>query len=83
MQQEKTFTINNVMIRYVLKYLEEEMYIRPVDKAVVRLAEEWADSEHIIGYRLIINEKETDIVVWYADLNEWLVKKIIESGIEI
>jgi predicted transcriptional regulator len=71
------------MTRYVLKYLEEEMYIRPVDKAVVRLEEEWADSEHIIGYRLIINEKETDIVVWYADLNEWLVKKIIESGIEI
>jgi hypothetical protein len=51
------------------------MYIRPVDKAVVRLDEEWADSDHIIGYRLIINEKETDIVVWYADLNEWLVKK--------
>ena len=72
-----------IMTRYVLKYLEEEMYIRPVDKAVVRLAEEWADSEHIIGYRLIINEKETDIVVWYADLNEWLVKKIIESGINI
>ena len=63
------------MTRYVLKYLEEEMYIKPVDKAVVRLDEEWADSEHIIGYRLIINEKETDIVVWYADLNEWLVKK--------
>ena len=63
------------MTRYVLKYLEEEMYIRPVDKAVVRLDEEWADSEHTIGYRLIINDKETDIVVWYADLNEWLVKK--------
>lgn len=72
-----------MMTRYVLKYLEEEMYIRPVDKAIVRLAEEWADSDHIIGYRLIINEKETDIVVWYADLNEWLVKKIIESGIKI
>ena len=71
------------MTRYVLKYLEEEMYIRPVDKAVVRLAEEWTDSDHIIGYRLIINEKETDIVVWYADLNEWFVKKIIESGIKI
>ena len=38
-----------IMTRYVLKYLEEEMYIRPVDKAVVRLDEEWADSEHIIG----------------------------------
>ena len=71
------------MIRYVLKYLKEEMYIEPVENSVVRLAEEWADSEHIIGYRLIINEKETDIVVWYADLNEWLVKKIIESGIKI
>ena len=63
------------MIRYVLKYLKEEMYIEPVENSVVRLDEEWADSEHIIGYRLIINEKETDIVVWYADLNEWLVKK--------
>ena len=51
------------MTRYVLKYLEEEMYIRPVDKAVVRLAEEWADSDHIIGYRLIINEKETDVAL--------------------
>ena len=71
------------MIRYVLKYLKEEMYIEPVENSVVRLEEECADSEHIIGYRLIINEKETDIVVWYADLNEWLVKKIIESGIEI
>lgn len=63
------------MVRYVLKYLEEEMYIKPVDKAVVRLDEEWSDSEHIIGCRLIINEKETDIVVLYADLNDWLVKK--------
>lgn len=71
------------MTRYVLKYLEEEMYIRPVDKAVVRFDEEYADAETPIGYRLIINEKETDIVVWYADLNEWLVKKIIESGIKI
>jgi hypothetical protein len=71
------------MTRYVLKYLEEEMYIRPIDKAVVRLGEEYADAETPIGYRLIINEKETDIVVWYADLNEWLVKKIIESGIKI
>lgn len=71
------------MTKYVLKYLEEEMYIRPVDNAVVRLNEEMFDSYHAIGYRLIINEKETDIVVWYADLNEWLIKKIIESGIEI
>lgn len=71
------------MIRYVLKYLKEEMYIEPVENSVVRLDEEYADAETPIGYRLIINEKETDIVVWYADLNEWLVKKIIESGIEI
>ena len=71
------------MIRYVLKYLKEEMYIEPVENSVVRLDEEYADTLTPIGYRLVINEKETDIVVWYADLNEWLVKKIIESGIEI
>lgn len=71
------------MTRYVLKYLEEVMYIRPVDKAVVRLDEEFADTATPIGYRLVINEKETDIVVWYADLNEWFVKKIDKLGIEI
>jgi hypothetical protein len=71
------------MIRYVLKYLKEEMYIEPVENSVVRLDEEFADTATPIGYRLVINEKETDIVVWYADLNEWFVKKIIESGIEL
>ena len=71
------------MIRYVLKYLKEEMYIEPVENSVVRLDEEFADTETPIGYRLVINEKETDIVVWYADLNEWFVKKIDKLGIEI
>ena len=50
------------MIRYVLKYLKEEMYIEPVENSVVRLDEEWSDAEHMVGYRLIINDKETDIV---------------------
>lgn len=59
------------------------MYVKPVDNAVVRLDEEYACEGAPIGYRLIINDKETDIVVWYADLNNWLAKKMIESGIEI
>jgi hypothetical protein len=71
------------MIRYVLKYLKEEMYIEPVENSVVRLDEERFDSYHAIAYRLIINEKTTDIVVWHDDLNKWFVKKIDKLGINI
>lgn len=71
------------MLNIVLKYIKEEMYIEPVEYSSVSLEEEFSDPEHIVGYRLIINEKDPGIVVWYADLNKWLVNKIIKSGIEI
>lgn len=71
------------MLNIVLKYIKEEMYIEPVEYSSVSLEEEFSDPEHIVGFRLIINEKDPGIVVWYADLNKWLVNKIIKSGIEI
>ena len=71
------------MLNIVLKYIKEEMYIEPVEYSSVSLEEEFSDPEHIVGYRLIINEKDPGIVVWYADLNKWLINKINESGIKI
>lgn len=65
-------------IKYILDYLREEMYIEPVANTIVSLDEEYADATTPIGYRLILNGKETDIVVWYADLNNWLIKKYEE-----
>ena len=64
--------------KYVLDYLREEMYIEPVANTIVSLDEEYADVATPIGYRLVLNGKETDIVVWYADLNNWLIKKYEE-----
>ena len=64
--------------KYVLDYLREEMFIEPVANTIVSLDEEYADSDTPIGYRLVLNGKETDIVVWYADLNSWLIKKYEE-----
>lgn len=65
-------------IKYILDYLREEMYIEPVAGAVISLEEEEVEPCTPIGYRLVLNEKETDIVVWYADLNSWLIKKYEE-----
>lgn len=67
--------MSELITKYVLDYLREEMYITPVEYASVAVDAEWSDSECEIGYRLIINDKDTDIVVWYGDLFHWLIKK--------
>lgn len=62
-------------MKYILDYLKEQVGIQPVEGAMVRHIEEF-EGDVPIGYRLVINDRETDIVVWYADLNEWLVEKL-------
>lgn len=62
-------------MKYILEYLREQVGIQPVEGAMVTHNEEW-EGEVPIGYRLVINERETDIVVWYADLNEYLIEKL-------
>lgn len=64
--------------KYVLDYLREEMFLEPVAGTVISLEEEEVESCTPIGYRLVLNGKETDIVIWYADLNAWLIKKYEE-----
>jgi hypothetical protein len=62
-------------MKYILDYLKEEMYIQPVEDAIVTYEEEYADCNIPIGYRLKINGKDVDIVVWYADYVRWIGKK--------
>ena len=62
-------------MKYILDYLKEEMYIQPVEDAIVTYEDEYADCNTPIGYRLRINGKDVDIVVWYADYGQWIEKK--------
>lgn len=62
-------------MKYILDYLREQIGIQPVEGAMVRHIEEF-EGDVPIGYRLVINDRETDIVVWYADLNEYLIEKL-------
>ena len=62
-------------MKYILDYLKEEMYIQPVEDAIVTYEEEYVDCNTPIGYRLRINGKDVDIVVWYADYGRWIEKK--------
>lgn len=65
------------MTKYVLDYLREELFIEPVEFTHIGLEEEY-EGEVPIGYRLILNNKDVDIVVWYADLNKWFINKYEE-----
>ena len=61
-------------MKYILEFLKEQVGIQPVEGAKVNYDEEF-EGEVPIGYRLVINDRETDIVIWYADLNNWIVRK--------
>ena len=62
-------------MKYILDYLKEEMDIEPIAGAIVDIDEEYATADMPIGYRLVLNGKETDIVVWYSDYSNWLERK--------
>lgn len=40
----------------------------------IRYEIEYAVSDIPIGYRVIVNDKDIDVVVWYADYLKWLEK---------
>ena len=64
-------------MKYILDYIKEEVFIEPVAGSTIDLEEELADADTPIGYRLIINGKDVDIVVWYADYSNWLEKIVV------
>lgn len=65
-------------MKYILDYLREEMFIEPIAGVTVDIDEEYSDATTPVGYRLVLNGKETDIVVWYADYYRWIEKKYDE-----
>lgn len=67
-------------MKYIFDYLREEMFIEPIAGTTVEIEEEFAADDIPIGYRLILNGKDVDIVVWYADYGRWLEKKFSEKG---
>lgn len=62
-------------MKYILEYLEEERFITFVPDANIEYKEEFADDCIPIGYRIIVNGKDIEIVVWYADYFRWLENK--------
>lgn len=64
-------------MKYILEYIKEELFIEPVAGSTIDLEEEFADADTPIGYRLIINGKDVDIVVWHADYSNWLEKIVV------
>ena len=62
-------------MKYILAYLREEMFIEPVAGVTVDVIDEDIAPDTPIGHRLVLNGKETDIVVWFADYDAWLEKK--------
>lgn len=66
-------------MKYILEYIKEELFIEPVAGSMIDLEEEFADADTPIGYRLIINGKDVDIVVWYADYAKWLEKQYVNK----
>lgn len=65
-------------MKYILDYLREEMFIEPIAGVTIDIDEEYVDATTPVGYRLVLNGKETDIVVWYADYYRWIEKKYDE-----
>jgi hypothetical protein len=65
-------------MKYLLDYLEQEMFITPVEGTIFETEEEYAADNIPIGERIILNNKDVDIVVWYADYDKWLEKKYVE-----
>lgn len=61
-------------IEYVLEFLEQERKIKPLGE--VTLETEYVDCDTPIGYRILIDKKDVDIVIWWADYALFLEKKL-------
>jgi hypothetical protein len=63
-------------MKYIEDYIAERMKIKVLGK--LRTIDEEAEPYMVVGQRLVIDNMESDIVVWYADYCEWLEKKFEE-----
>lgn len=63
-------------MKYIEKYLAERMKIKVLGE--LKTIDEEAEPCMTVGERLVIDNMESDIVVWYADYCMWLEKKYTE-----
>lgn len=60
-------------MKYIEEYLAEQMKIKVLGE--LKTIDEEAEPYMIVGKRLVIDDVESDIVVWHADYCMWLEKK--------
>lgn len=60
-------------MKYIEEYLAQQVRIKPLGE--LRTIDEEAEPCMMVGQRLVIDDMESDIVVWYADYCMWLEKK--------
>lgn len=65
-------------MKYIEEYLKERLKIKILGKLTT--IEEEATPCMPIGDRLVIDGKESDIVVWFSDYSKWLEDKLDEKS---
>ena len=60
-------------MKYIEEYLVEKVRIKPL--GTLKLIDEEVEPCTPIGKRVVIDDIETDIVVWHADYSKWLENK--------
>ena len=60
-------------MKYIEDYLAEQMKIKVLGE--LETVDEETEPCVVVGKRLVIDDVESDIVVWYADYCIWLEKK--------
>lgn len=63
-------------MKYIEDYLAEKMKIKVLGE--LKTIDEEVEPYIIVGQRLVIDDMESDIVVWYADYCTWLESKFEE-----
>ena len=63
-------------MNYIEEYLAEQMKIKVLGE--LKTIDEESEPYMVIGKRLVIDDVESDIVVWYTDYCKWLENKYEE-----
>ena len=64
-------------MKYIEDYLKERMKIKVLGE--LKTIDEEAKPCMSVGERLVIDNMESDIVIWYSDYCMWLEKKYEEQ----
>lgn len=68
-------------MKYIEEYLKERLKIKVLGELTT--VEEEAEPCMSIGERLVIDGRESDIVVWFSDYAKWLEDKLDEKSSKV